>query len=1155
MALSETDKKRKLGQIYKYLDMEPNIDGSYGGGYDIYNQDEKTTVSDYNNIVGILDNSNELGLNEETQEALFGIGNNLNQRIDNQQSTVKPLRSFNQNLLDKVGGVLDFGQSAPNLIQRDLNKIFNTDYFDLDDQGAPWSGRLKDFAFDKGNIGYGNVDERTLPTNFSSRAGDFAGDVVPYAFAFNRFIMNPTNPFAKTLPVSSGYKPPVAFKNSNRNVTQGRDSYLTDITEPMRRYTAMNPKTAGLTEITSGLGYAGGMALREDALENTNIANPETVPDYITRGFVEALPLATTLFTGVAPELTKQGAGGISRALQRSLGTGDAGLIGRTIRGLDTAMQGNDSFFKEFRKGFSGKGMESKALSETDIVGSKQKFVGGVMGYLKNTSQNIALHLRSNSKLKGISGKTDEEIQALAEEYAYKQLERALLIAKEDPAELLKNIKASNERIAKLSTNEIDDEIGQLSFIASQRGDVPESQSPTLMALTNWEAKNNEAFLKRFAQNQSTREKNMNQRIQDILGNSEAEFTGMSYAEAVEQALAEESGNITKTIDDFITASFNSLKDEFKLTDKEASTRTTQVIRTIYDDVKSQEKALWKSTENNFETTTKQPFIKLEEAKNSAINSNPSDTLYNNSLRKPINTVINKLNEGETITYKEAYNLKKSIDAEINKELQKGPDLFQPKLNELYNLRVALNDDIGKGFAFAKEAVAQTKGKHDAFTRNETIYNIINKTSRNTFQQEESQLAEILLEQGVAKYDKTPFALNQVQEGLKTAIPLTGKNLKQQQALIDESEKGVQGMLALMVDDVFDPGTGTFNPTSITKWIAENQKTINKYPEFKKLVDNYKNDVGTLAKLLEENAFELNTITKDPFTNKIKLSRKPNTQEVNYFSQLINSENPSVVLEKVLLDQENGAGQLMNIINNTKKFKNSNDAIKGLKSSVVEAISRMGFETSDKTPGVLVSSNFSSILSKPHGANKTLRETLQKSGLFTKKELDNLDTALKVYDQDLGALNNPDLFRALKEIDPTNGMIDTFVRVAAANFSTNFSTGAGAGLVIAGRFTKLATAMLQNLKNDQIKRIIEDALLDSKKMERLLTIGQNLNTDVSSLGLPKNKAEAFSKFKSFLLAYGVELTYPEFEKSWNEMTAEEKLNKSILDARNVPIIP
>ena len=46
-----------------------------------------------------------------------------------------------------------------------------------------------------------------------------------------------------------------------------------------------------------------------------------------------------------------------------------------------------------------------------------------------------------------------------------------------------------------------------------------------------------------------------------------------------------------------------------------------------------------------------------------------------------------------------------------------------------------------------------------------------------------------------------------------------------------------------------------------------------------------------------------------------------------------------------------------------------------------------------------------------------------------------------------------------------------------------------------------------------------------------------------------------SKFKSFLLAYGVELTYPEFEKSWNEMTAEEKLNKSILDARNVPIIP
>ena len=140
------------------------------------------------------------------------------------------------------------------------------------------------------------------------------------------------------------------------------------------------------------------------------------------------------------------------------------------------------------------------------------------------------------------------------------------------------------------------------------------------------------------------------------------------------------------------------------------------------------------------------------------------------------------------------------------------------------------------------------------------------------------------------------------------------------------------------------------------------------------------------------------------------------------------------------------------------------------------------------------------------------------------------------------------MFRALKEIDPTNGMIDTFVRVAAANFSTNFSTGAGAGLVIAGRFTKLATAMLQNLKNEQIKRIIEDALLDSKKMERLLTIGQNLNKDVGDLSTPKNKAEAYTKFRSYLLTYGVELTYPEFETAWEDMTFEEKINQGRLDA-------
>ena len=36
MALSDIERKKKLGQIYKYLQLEPE------GSYNVFNQDEKT---------------------------------------------------------------------------------------------------------------------------------------------------------------------------------------------------------------------------------------------------------------------------------------------------------------------------------------------------------------------------------------------------------------------------------------------------------------------------------------------------------------------------------------------------------------------------------------------------------------------------------------------------------------------------------------------------------------------------------------------------------------------------------------------------------------------------------------------------------------------------------------------------------------------------------------------------------------------------------------------------------------------------------------------------------------------------------------------------------------------------------------------------------
>ena len=87
-----------------------------------------------------------------------------------------------------------------------------------------------------------------------------------------------------------------------------------------------------------------------------------------------------------------------------------------------------------------------------------------------------------------------------------------------------------------------------------------------------------------------------------------------------------------------------------------------------------------------------------------------------------------------------------------------------------------LNDDIGNGFDFAKTASAQTRSKHDLFTRKNAVYDIVAQTNRSTAKMEESTLTEVLLEGGVAKYEGTPYALNEVQDVIKKSVKLTNKD-------------------------------------------------------------------------------------------------------------------------------------------------------------------------------------------------------------------------------------------------------------------------------------------------------------------------------------------------------------------------------------------
>ena len=1149
MAISELEKKRKLNEINKFL--------SPDSGYNLFGGSERTTQKDFDTIRGVLDNASEYGIDENIQASLFGSGNILNDKLnaynagDTDYFGEDFLRSYNQSILGGIGSVPDWFIDSGNKIQRDLNKYAGTNFevYDEDKNPSNISGKLQDLAFDYAGIGYGDIDKRALPSNFSARAGGAAATVTPYMFGLNAAIARGGSPIQS---LNAPVAPSGVFSST------ARPEAVRQLTQPLRSYMATSPITATAAELAGTVGYSLGVPYMEDTLADPNAGTAEKI-------FASVFPLITTGGAGVGPELTKatgRFAAGTVKNLVSSGGPA-VNLANRTFQGL------KGIFNKEgFIKGFKDAGNEAALTSPKNIENAYQKASTDLVSYLGRTKDSIELFLKSNPKFMKTFGITAEQVGVFKEEAAAKMLIQAMRESGENPVEIGKRVNAFNKRFYNSKKPEEQaDMIGSLAAIATQQGDDVASQSPVVLAMTNWESKNNESFLKRFSDMQRTREGNLNTRIKEILQGSDAEYTGMTYADALSQASKEESERITGFTTKHITDHFNSLQKNFNLTNDEAATRTTQLIRELFSDVKVQEKALWNETKNNFDAETFAPFKSLEESVITLKSENPSDTFYNTSLKKPIETILKKLKDGKPVTYKEAYNLKKDIDLKITSELAVPPNLKdQNKIVELFNLRKVVNDDIGNGFDFAKTASAQTRSKHDLFTRKNAVYDIVAQTNRSTAKMEESTLTEVLLEGGVAKYEGTPYALNEVQDVIKKSVKLTNKDTEKQKEIIQKSNDNIQFMLGTMVDDIFDSSTGAFAPERIVNWINSNQKTINKFPKFEEFINTYRNNIGALKADLDNNVFNLNTLEKDPFTNKLKLIARPKSENVNYFQQIINSDNPSVVLEKVLLDEEFGPSQLINIYNNTKAVANQlksdksygpvNKAVDGFKTELVEAISRIGYSQNKVPDGDgNLTNNFSNILNRRYGQSETLSKALQDLGIFTKKELQNLDNVLNLYNKDLGALENPELFRALKDVDSTNGMIDTFVRVAAANISTFFSAGTGAGLVIAGRFSRIGQSMLRNLKNEDIKLVIEDALLDSIKFEKLLKIGNELSKSPSEILSPSNIASAYTKMRTFLLPYGVKLSYRDFESEWTNMIKEERIEQGLRDTAKLTALP
>ena len=97
--------------------------------------------------------------------------------------------------------------------------------------------------------------------------------------------------------------------------------------------------------------------------------------------------------------------------------------------------------------------------------------------------------------------------------------------------------------------------------------------------------------------------------------------------------------------------------------------------------------------------------------------------------------------------------------------------------------------------------------------------------------------------------------------------------------------------------------------------------------------------------------------------------------------------------------------------------------------------------------------------------------------------------------------------------------------------------------------------MLRNLKNEDIKDYLKDASTLVLKFEKLLKIGNELSKSPSEILSPSNIASAYTKMRTFLLPYGVKLSYRDFESEWTNMIKEERIEQGLRDTAKLTALP
>jgi hypothetical protein len=1123
------------------------------GTSSFFNKDLRDTTATINALKGFTGNPN---VPVEIQEAVTGTLGKLNERRNvlsqnqNDNAGNRTLKSLNQTLLGGAGTLVDAFRTV------NFQDVLDPNYKSV---RSGLLGATKELA---PALVYGDVDERSLPTTLANRAGTVAGETIPYTFGGAGAI----NAFAKplmTLPSAFGGN---TIYQTGRNIA-GRT------VDDMAAFVGRNPARALTGEVAALGGYSAAVPSSLDVLEEEKDA-PLFSFGTVKKLAASGLPLVT----GVAAPLATEGGRGLVKGAYNLTKKAGDNTIGRVIDGTRNVFYGRQNidpetgkvprFDKLFFEGIKGNfNYETDKVTggisttiENTLIKPMMGFYDDTVNYLKTNQAyknkkflELSKNNKYNEKRQTLKkeGKSEEEIkliirQDIDEEVALNQEQAAVKVA---ASNLEKAIKAGGGDLDKTLKNitkynadkdALDKDLG-IELSNPSIAAVAADDDPILMALTNYEMKTNEAFLRRTKTMVESYRENVQNRVNALGGNA----TPQQLAVVVQEARAETTDRIVKELQIKVSEQKTRLMKNFNLDDEEASKRAGDILRTVYTDVKATEKRLWEGLKSNYKEETTDPFTQTRNSILRMVEGDLENLNLPSDIKKRI-LQIQKLNEdGGVVNFGEVDKLRMNINGAIRTLENSNGEIDGNLLSNLKGLRSSFNEDVGNIFPFARNAAATTRTKHDIFTRNNNVYDMVSKNNRGVLQKNSSQSADSIFERN--QLDGVPYALPEFRQAFSEGSKLSGKSANEIRAVVQESELAMQTILAQMSKDVIDEN-GLFQPNRFYTWMKDNKNLVNEFPSLKTVLKRYRNDITELEKDLNNDVFGQFEAIKNLGTGRFTLTTKT---EKALLGQILDVDNPVPAIETMILNRENGSTNLMNLVKGVNSLPKGQRVVaqEGLKTSIIEAIIRSSVQEVKEdtlkavTGRVQIRSNLSNVLDETIG-NRTLYELLGDTGLYSSSELKNLKKTLKIYDKDLQSFTNPEMFRLIQDVDPTSGMIDTFARVAAANFSTNFSTGAGAGLVIAGRFTRLAQSMLKNLKSDKARELIQDALLDSRKMEKLLRIQKDINSpELTKKGL----ANSYVKFKTILGLYGAELTFKDYKTAWEEMEAQDRFELSVED--------